>query len=141
MGLGKLGDDATVTRSMSNLLTPLGLVPKRLYLQRKSGHFPHAHRDPMPHQSGAFIETKKGVRCLTADELARGLGILKGADQNLREKPLKRTTSLFRWEYLSYSLQPTNMLVGVGAGPVRILTSFIESTPPLIESRRAGLID
>ena len=59
MGLGKLGDDATVTRSMSNLLTPLGLVPKRLYLRRKSGHSPHAHRDPIFYWS--LVKAKASV--------------------------------------------------------------------------------
>lgn len=100
-----LDRELTVTRPMSNLLTPPGLVPRRKYVQENHENTPLFSRDPMPHQAGAWIKTEKGTRRLMTEELARGLGIPKGAETKLSEASLHRTTSVYHWEYLSYSLQ------------------------------------
>ena len=93
-------------RPMENLLTPPGLVPRKLYLRGKQRpHSPQAGRDPMPPKVGSIIQTEKGTRRLTQEELARGLGIPKGEETGLGVKSLHRSSSLFHWEYLSRSLE------------------------------------
>ena len=85
----------SVIRPMSNLLVPPGLVHRT----------PKWHSHPMPPKVGALIETDKGTRGLMAEEVARGLGVPKGAEKDLSTSSLDRTTSVFHWEYLAYSLQ------------------------------------
>ena len=67
----------TPHRSMSNLLTPLGLIPRHLYLKSSTAQASCAASDPMPTHPGARIRTTKGVRGLALDEFCRGLGYLK----------------------------------------------------------------
>ena len=90
---------------MENLLMPPGPVPRNRYRQVEQRlNSPQAHLDPMPPKVGAFIRTEKGVRLLTKDELARGLGIPKREEINLNVKCLHRSSALFHWGYLSRSL-------------------------------------
>ena len=101
----QLDRDLSVIRPMGNLLVPPGLISRKAYLQRESLYTPKATIDPMPHQAGALIETANGVRRLKAEELARGLGISKGSEKGIGVKSLGRTTSVYHWEYMSFSLQ------------------------------------
>jgi hypothetical protein len=63
-----------VLRPMSNLLTPPGLVPSRMYDRRSVLTVPHSRLDPMPSHLGAWVETEKGIRRLMPDETSKGLG-------------------------------------------------------------------
>jgi hypothetical protein len=94
-------------RPMSNLLTPPGLVSRHAYLTRHHDNVPQARIHPMPAQAKALIETEKGVRRLFPEETANGLGIPKEWKVKpawLSNSMLRRTTSLFHWEYLSETL-------------------------------------
>ena len=52
-------------RPMSNLLTPPGLVPRKLYAHPPQGaRVASAQSDPMPAFPGAWIKTKQGKRPL-----------------------------------------------------------------------------
>ena len=93
-----------VVRPMSNLLTPPGLVSKKLYDRCYTRHPPDARTDPMPEQAGAWIRTENGVRRLSLDETSRGLGLPKEMTGHLSPSLLRNTTSLFHFEYLSPSL-------------------------------------
>jgi hypothetical protein len=91
---------AAMARPMSNLLTPPGLV--------RTKHHPgpiaeaaSAKLEPMPNQPGAWIQTERGFRRLQLDEVGRGLGLNKASSTTAVPGPLKRTTSVFHWEYLS----------------------------------------
>ncbi|CAJ1936816.1 unnamed protein product [Cylindrotheca closterium] len=100
-----LDRDMSVIRPMGNLLTPPGLIPRKSYSQSGSTHTPHSLHDPMPNQIGAWIQTEKGVPRLLKEEVARGLGIPKGYEAEVSHKSLQRTSPLFHWEYISFSLQ------------------------------------
>jgi hypothetical protein len=65
---GDLEAGEEVTRPMSNLLTPPGLVPRHLYDHRSQRVVPDAQVDPMPCYIGAWIQTEKGVRRLMPEE-------------------------------------------------------------------------
>lgn len=91
-------------RPMANLLTPPGLTKRSSYLQHYAGRAPRADRDPMPGSVGAVIETERGFRRLSLEETGRGLGITKEDTTVLTPSLLKRTTNLFLWEYLSFSI-------------------------------------
>ena len=94
----------TPHRSMSNLLTPPGLVQKHLYLKASSALASCAESDPMPIRPGARIRTTKGVRGLALDEFCRGLGYLKKESSQVTHQMAMRTTPLFHWEFLSPAL-------------------------------------
>jgi hypothetical protein len=49
-------------RLMSNLLTPLGLVPYKAYDQEFTRDPPDARTQPMPGALGIWIKAEKGVR-------------------------------------------------------------------------------
>ncbi|CAJ1953804.1 unnamed protein product [Cylindrotheca closterium] len=121
---------------MSNLLTPPGLVSKRAYSQWRSPNTPKAFSDPMPHQIRAWIETEKGIRRLLKDELARGLGIPKGAEKGLSVHSLCQSTSLFHWEYLSYSMEclKDHGTPGSDHGPRPTSTNEESASPITIET-------
>ncbi len=100
--------DSFQVRSMSNLLTPPGLVSVRDY-RTPAGpcYLPDARTDPMPNRPKAWIKTERGTRRLHADETARGLGLPKEWNWGLAALDpglLSQTTSLFLWEYLSETL-------------------------------------
>ena len=94
----------TPYRSMSNLLTPPGLVPKHLYLKASSAPASCAASDPMPIHPGARIRTTKGVRGLALDEFCRGLGYLKKESSQVPHQIAMRPTPLFHWKFLSSAL-------------------------------------
>jgi hypothetical protein len=88
-----LDRDPELVRPMSNLLTPPGL-----------GCFHHLGHPSLSDRPDARTE-HDGVRCLSIDEVAQGLGVPKASDSGLSRRMLERTTSVFHWEYLSGSLQ------------------------------------
>jgi hypothetical protein len=102
-----LDRDPDLIRPMSNLLTPPGLVNRRLFVPGKSpsSDIPNCQTDPMPNRVGSLIQTEHGIRRLSIDEVARGLGVPKGSESGISQLTLERTTSVFLWEYLSGSLQ------------------------------------
>ena len=100
-----------VIRPMGNLLTPPGLVNHRQYVQHCSPTLlPNSLYDPMPGRVGSLVTTERGVRRLTTDETARGLGIPKADSHLPTSSLLQRTTSVFHWEYLSASIAGLNFL-------------------------------
>jgi hypothetical protein len=61
------------TRSMSNMLTPPGLVLRHDYATPPlTEHIPDARVHPMPNRPQSWIKTERGFRCLHLDETARG---------------------------------------------------------------------
>ncbi|CAJ1960569.1 unnamed protein product [Cylindrotheca closterium] len=102
-----LDRDLSVIRPMGNLLTPPGLVPRNSYSQSGSAHTPHSLHDPMPNQIGAWIKTEKGVRRLMKEEVAQGLGIPKGCETELDQRPGTTITldnDVFNWHPPDLSL-------------------------------------
>jgi hypothetical protein len=66
------------THSMSNLLTPPGLVSCCDYATPPlTEHIPDARVHPMPNRPQSWIKTERGFRRLHLDETARGLGMPK----------------------------------------------------------------
>jgi hypothetical protein len=100
--------DAFQVRSMSNLLTPPGLVAARDYgTLARSCYIPDARTEPMPNRPYAGIKAERGTRRLQFDETAWGLGLpkeWKWDTVSLDHGLLSQTTSLFLWEYLSETL-------------------------------------
>jgi hypothetical protein len=100
----------TYTRSMSNLLTPPGLVSHRDYaIPPLTEHIPDARVHPsMPNRLQSWIKTETGFCRLHLDETACGLGMPKEwncwGPSPLNHGLLNQTTSLFIWEYLSETL-------------------------------------
>ena len=94
----------TPVRTMSNLLTPPGLVPKYKYIKKPKGRSVCALSDPMPIHPGALIRTERGVRGLLLDEFCRGLGYLKSEAAEVSQPVAMRTTPVFHWEFLSTAL-------------------------------------
>jgi hypothetical protein len=96
------------TRSMSNLLTPPGLVSCRDYATPPlMEHIPDARVHPMPNRPQSWIKTNRGFRCLHFDKIVCGLGMPKEwiwGTSPLNHDLLNQTTSLFIWEYLSETL-------------------------------------
>lgn len=100
--------EQTTARPMSNLLTPAGLVPRgagtRCRPLRLDDAVPMAMSDPMPSRLHSLICTEKGVRQLLDEEHLRSLGVPKiwaAEVPKLAPGLLRRTTSVFHWEYLS----------------------------------------
>ena len=89
---------------MSNLLTPLGLVPWHKYIRNPTGRSACALSDPMPIHPGARIRTDRGVRGLELDEFCWGLGYLKTNSSQVSRPVALRTTPIFHWEFLSTAL-------------------------------------
>jgi hypothetical protein len=104
---GKTERDPELVRAMSNLLTPPGLVPRKSYVTSHGHNIPDARQDPMPANIGSYVRTEKGVRKITAAELARGLGLTKSESENSDQALIERSTSLFIWEYLASSIAGT----------------------------------
>jgi len=96
-------------RCMSNLLTPPGLVPRAAY-RRTLPTYARTYHSPtleaMPWEDGlkgtSWISTDRGYRPITKQELLHGLG------RKTKEEPhtslLRRTTSVYLWEYAGRSL-------------------------------------
>lgn len=100
--------DREVVRPMSNLLTPPGLVKRHLYVEAAlPDAIPDSTTDPMPNRAGAVVRTEKGTRRLSVEEVSRGLGVPKQAEDQMNGGLLLHTTSIFHWEYLSPSLTGT----------------------------------
>ena len=92
-------------RPMSNLLLPAGLIPRTMYVPEGKlppGTFVSRYDvDAMPSQPNSWIETERGIRRLMGKEYARGLGLLPHQiPERVDHRMLKRTTSLFHWEYV-----------------------------------------
>jgi hypothetical protein len=107
--------DSGHVRSMSNLLTPPGLVSFRDYgtpgvagTPSQGAYVPDARTEPMPNRPYAWVKTERGVRRLSFEETARGLGLPKewkwGDDSLLEHSFIAQTSCLFIWEYLSETL-------------------------------------
>ena len=102
-------DEATTSpRAMSNLLTPPGLVPRARYRKHLPDYVPKAYhptQDPMPWEDGLkgshWVSTERGYRAIAPDELLNGLG-KKGVEP--KTSLLRRTTSVYLWEYLGRAL-------------------------------------
>lgn len=103
----------TLARPMSNLLTPEGLIGKQRYSTDINQNGIDSETEPMPPYQ-AWIRTRRGVRRLRLDELARGLGMEKSQVEKVTRKLspaiLQRTTSTFHWEYLSIGLATTGAI-------------------------------
>jgi hypothetical protein len=98
--------ELNLPRPMSNLLTPPGLVPRNAYVKGLKG-MPDATTCPMPERLGAFIQTEKGARRVTPEELTRGIGVPRTWSLPLTvltDGVLRQMTSVFHWENLSESL-------------------------------------
>ena len=103
-------DDPSVTpRAMSNLLTPPGLVPRdswRRRLPKYAKRYWVPHQDPMPWEDGLtgthWIHLDKGYRPITGAEMLQGLG--RKASNDPKTSLLRRTSSVFLWEYLGRAL-------------------------------------
>ena len=108
-------------RSMSNLLTPPGLVDRREWHQELPSHVHKIldhRREAMPwayksDRRGWICDEKRGYRRLSIQEAAKALGVNKqdAAEISSRQEDRRRehgsvlrTTSLFHWEYLSQSI-------------------------------------
>ena len=114
----------TVARPMGNLLTPYGLLPRKVKSNMRNpspalppGGVPHSDRDPMPDVYGAHIDTPHGVRRLQVEEHVRGLGGSKGDLERVEcisAKDLACTTSVFIWERLADVLTGQARSVTVG---------------------------
>jgi hypothetical protein len=68
---------------------------------------PDALTEPMPGSVGAYITTDWGIRRVLPEETGRGLGIpneWKVEPKDMTKGLLDRTTSLFHWEYLFFTL-------------------------------------
>jgi hypothetical protein len=98
-------------RPMSNLLRPVGLVPRRTYWTRSPPDgVPIWNIDPMPDAVGRLIQDARGVRRLLGDELAKALGVPKewGDARNLRGGEVNHLTGTHIWEYLGRWLFATD---------------------------------
>lgn len=115
-------------RPMSNLLVPVGLVPRSAYRHTITAPGLDPDVSPMPTYP-AWITTVKGTRRLFLSELARGLGVDKGTAEGLAErltpKILEQTTSVYHWEYLSVGLVMTQAPTADGYDP-----TMNDGTPP-----------
>ena len=100
-----LSEEGVPERPMGNLLIPPGLVRKQLYVPDQGQQVPRAQADPMPCGVGRHIRTEKGVRRLTAEEVARGLGMPKEEAEGAPLKQIEYSTSTFLWEYALESLR------------------------------------
>jgi hypothetical protein len=124
--------ESNLPRPMSNLLTPPGLVPRNSYFKGLKG-MPDAATCPMPEQLGAFIQTEKGARRVTPEELTRGLGVPKSWKlpvATLTDGLLRRTTSVFHWEYLSESLLRKAHSKTIETGPLPAFEDLRDRTQP-----------
>jgi hypothetical protein len=91
---------------MSNLLTPAGLIKSSCYVMNIGGA-PDMLTEPMPGFVGAYITTDWGIRQVLPEETGQGLGIPKEwkvEPYDMTKGLLDQITSLFHWEYLSYTL-------------------------------------
>lgn len=105
-------------RPMSNLLTPLGLLPYRSRQEygwsrdRTQRPLPSWDTSPLPSRPDSWIETRDGRRRILDEEIGRGLGVPKSwkvdyARGNARDD-LNHTSSVFLWEYLGRCLTSTS---------------------------------
>jgi hypothetical protein len=99
-------NEVSLPRPMSNLLIPAGLLKSSCYVMHADGA-PDALTEPMPGSVGAYITTDQGIRRVLPEETGQGLGIPKEwkiEPKDMTRGLLDRTTSLFHWEYLSFTL-------------------------------------
>ena len=92
--------------SVSNLLTPPGLVGSHKHVKGKTGD-PIASIHPVPSVVEACVKTERGTRLLMPEETSRGLGVPKEwkvDPRTIAKGSLEQTTSLFHWECLSSTL-------------------------------------
>ena len=109
-----------VPRPMSNLLQPSGLVPRKMFVREDelppNTSIHQCDTAAMPDQPNAWIRTERGVRRLMGKEYARGLGLqLHQIPDKLDYGLLKRTTSLFHWEYMGRVLASSRSSQTTGA--------------------------
>lgn len=127
-----------LARPMSNLLTPDGLVKRSTWCTTGQPGI-DVETEPMPTYQ-AWIRTARGVRRITLEELARGLGLPKGRLEKvlpeLKTSLLQRSTSIFHLEYLATGLSHQTQLKVPTVDtpvPVRTTTNFdtiVEATTP-----------
>ena len=93
-------------RSMSNLLSPPGFIKAHQYLKEDPslGVLPNSLEDPMPCSVGTVILTPSGRRRILPEEIARSIGVPKGAEKHFSNSILARSSGIHFWEYLSYGL-------------------------------------
>ena len=103
--------DEQLSRPMSNMLIPWGLLPKRVRYGIKKERPPHNAPDsttePMPPCEGCWIKCPEGTRRLQKEEVAQGLGCNKEFDPGptgYLHRHLMQTTSVHIWECISPSL-------------------------------------
>ena len=122
-------------RSMSNLLTPDGLVPPHLFLRRPVQHTWDPAHDAMPWcppRFGSLIRTPRGVRRLQPQELFTGLGLPSAPPHVLASGStfLRHTTSLFHWEYLGSAFSPPAPASATRLSPLSSHLVPIPQPPP-----------
>ena len=109
-GFAWAAQDLSSQRAMSNLLTPSGLVRCRYLPSSADVGRVYDPGDPMPSLPGRWISTDRGVRRLLPVEVARGLGASSRwtkDDAPLPDSLLRRSSSIFHWEYISSSILRT----------------------------------
>ena len=105
-------------RTMKNLLTPSPFFHRRVWLDRGSVRpavkVYEPSLEPMPFQIGALLGLPEGLRRLTTEEVARGLGIpgkqLEKFKNKVAASTLQRSTSVFHWEYVSRAFALSGLL-------------------------------
>ena len=90
-------------RPMSNLLRPIGLVPRSAWsMSRSVDKMPCRETDPMPAHSGTWIDDGGRARRLLPEELAKGLGVPKswGNLERIEPRSLGGQTCSHLYEWL-----------------------------------------
>jgi hypothetical protein len=90
-------------RPMSNLLRPIGLVPRSAWnMSRSVDNLPRRETDPMPAHSGSWISDGGKARRLLPEELAKGLGVPKqwGSLESLTPRSLGGQTCSHIYEWI-----------------------------------------
>jgi hypothetical protein len=106
-------------RPMSNLLRPIGLVPRSAWRTSRSvENLPCRETDPMPAHSGTWISDGGRARRLLPEELAKGLGVPKslGNLERLAPRSLGGQTCSHIYEWLSNVLASADSRSGRGRG-------------------------
>lgn len=89
--------------TMSNLLTPGGLLPHQEQQVLLKAIIHHLTMNPMPDHVGAWIQTEKCTHWLTREELGWGLCIPRAWDYPSLAINPQYTTNVFHWEYVCHS--------------------------------------
>jgi hypothetical protein len=88
---------------MSNLLRPIGLVPRSAWnVSRSVEQLPRRETDPMPATSGSWISDGGRARRLLPEELAKGLGVPKqwGSLEHITPRSLGGQTCSHIYEWI-----------------------------------------